>query len=366
MHRIRVVPCLALTQTGPRPPCAKFLAHEVRHSGFLEAVTPLVRFGLVASTLLVLAGACQRVRLLSVDAGAGAAGVGGEGAGGFAGTSVTGGGGSVAGASGAANAGGGGDTSGAAAAVGSADGGGGTSGAAAAVGSAGVSGAAGAGGDGGGAAGTTGAAGTGDAGLAPSDGGADADELACMPPASSEETWLACAGGCTACPDILQRFDLYFDHNPGCRPGAACGIVGSICGGACPMPTRADSSCSSQPGNWMGCRGSGCNVDPAVLGQNRDPYIKNHPFCTSTASSGPAVPCAAMCPPVTVGDTFSCDVSANGWPGCRGYGCWVCAELVRDYPRYFQNHPACTPNTTCHSVYYGCNSACPMPGPADK
>lgn len=62
---------------------------------------------------------------------------------------------------------------------------------------------------------------------------------------------------------------------------------------------------------------------------------------------------------------FTCDGTPGQWPGCRGNGCAVCAELVGNAPCYFRNHPSCSPNTTCAGSYFTCNAACPQPTSAD-
>lgn len=65
-------------------------------------------------------------------------------------------------------------------------------------------------------------------------------------------------------------------------------------------------------------------------------------------------------------DGGSCDGSPGGWQGCRGSGCSVCTELTQQYPRYFLNHPSCSPNATCAGAHYTCNSDCPAPSQADR
>jgi hypothetical protein len=73
-------------------------------------------------------------------------------------------------------------------------------------------------------------------------------------------------------------------------------------------------------------------------------------------------------PDVQVSDTaaaLTCDGSPGQWPGCRGNGCAVCAELVGNAPCYFRNHPDCARNTTCNGQYFECNDACPQPTSAD-
>ena len=62
---------------------------------------------------------------------------------------------------------------------------------------------------------------------------------------------------------------------------------------------------------------------------------------------------------------LTCDGTPGQWPGCRGNGCAVCAELVGNAPCYFRNHPACARNTTCNGAYFTCNAACPQPTAAD-
>jgi hypothetical protein len=62
---------------------------------------------------------------------------------------------------------------------------------------------------------------------------------------------------------------------------------------------------------------------------------------------------------------FTCNGTSGQWPGCRGNGCAVCAELVGNAPCYFHNHPSCSPNTTCMGGYFTCNAACPQPTAAD-
>jgi len=62
---------------------------------------------------------------------------------------------------------------------------------------------------------------------------------------------------------------------------------------------------------------------------------------------------------------LSCDGSPTGWRACRGSGCWVCSEMVKDYPAYFINHPSCTKNDTCAGQFYACSDACPAPTAED-
>jgi hypothetical protein len=61
----------------------------------------------------------------------------------------------------------------------------------------------------------------------------------------------------------------------------------------------------------------------------------------------------------------TCEGVPGMWRGCRGTGCHVCAELVANYPCYFQNHPNCVSNSTCDGQYFTCSDACPAPTQAD-
>jgi hypothetical protein len=60
-----------------------------------------------------------------------------------------------------------------------------------------------------------------------------------------------------------------------------------------------------------------------------------------------------------------CSGISSGWRGCRGTGCHACAELLADYPCYFQNHPYCISNSTCGDDHYLCSANCPAPTQAD-
>jgi hypothetical protein len=60
-----------------------------------------------------------------------------------------------------------------------------------------------------------------------------------------------------------------------------------------------------------------------------------------------------------------CSGASGGWLGCRGTGCHACIDLLEDYPRYFQNHPNCVPNTTCNGSHYTCSANCPAPTSSD-
>jgi len=60
-----------------------------------------------------------------------------------------------------------------------------------------------------------------------------------------------------------------------------------------------------------------------------------------------------------------CDGTPGQWNGCRGTGCNVCAEQVANAPCYFRNHPNCNKNDTCAGQYFTCNANCPAPSGAD-
>ena len=60
----------------------------------------------------------------------------------------------------------------------------------------------------------------------------------------------------------------------------------------------------------------------------------------------------------------TCNGSPGEWQGCRGTGCQVCVTKVAGYPYYFDHHPNCVPNN-CGGLFYTCNSACPAPTAAD-
>jgi hypothetical protein len=61
-----------------------------------------------------------------------------------------------------------------------------------------------------------------------------------------------------------------------------------------------------------------------------------------------------------------CEGTPGQWAGCRGTGCTVCAETLTGFSRYFTNHPGCAKNDTCAGQFFTCNGACPAPTNADK
>jgi hypothetical protein len=61
-----------------------------------------------------------------------------------------------------------------------------------------------------------------------------------------------------------------------------------------------------------------------------------------------------------------CSGTSGQWSGCRGTGCWVCAEKTAQFPYYFANHPLCEKNPTCANQFGTCNASCPQPTDSDK
>jgi hypothetical protein len=65
----------------------------------------------------------------------------------------------------------------------------------------------------------------------------------------------------------------------------------------------------------------------------------------------------------------TCTGTPGTWAACAGNGCSVCTARTKDYPRYFENHPHCSPNVACGdnpSFGYTCNSNCPAPTDSDR
>lgn len=179
--------------------------------------------------------------------------------------------------------------------------------------------------------------------------------------------WIGCNASCGLCGEMLTGFDLYLQNNPRCGLAVGrCDGATRTCNADCPRPTLADISCRPAAEGWPGCVGSGCAIDPAQVAAYPG-YFTAHPFChpANTAHSGNRVGCAAACPPPTESDRAERH-GTGSWDGCRGYGIWVCVELVEGYPRYFKNHPFCVPNGTCDGAHFSCNEACPPPGPGDR
>lgn len=126
--------------------------------------------------------------------------------------------------------------------------------------------------------------------------------------------------------------------------------------------------CDGSPGQWDGCRGTGCWVCSEKLVEFPR-YLQNHPNCVKNDTcAGQFFTCNAACPAPTDADrdVQACTGTPGQWSGCRGTGCFVCSEKTKDYPLYFQNHPSCVKNDTCAGEFYTCNANCPAPTDADK
>lgn len=138
--------------------------------------------------------------------------------------------------------------------------------------------------------------------------------------------------------------------------GGAAGAGGEGQGPACAEPDRV----------WRGCvSGQPCTVCAAEIAQF-PLYLQQHPRCQAWPCDHNPVhdSCSSDCPPP--GGRDQCDGTPGNWKGCRGLGCYVCSVLVRDYPKYFQNHPVCSANPSCQGQYYTCSAACPPPAPEDR
>ena len=70
--------------------------------------------------------------------------------------------------------------------------------------------------------------------------------------------------------------------------------------------------------------------------------------------------------PQDAGVELTCQGTPGQWAGCGGDGCSACTDRLRDYTRYFQNHPGCTANPSCGGVSVTCNDKCPAPTEADR
>ena len=124
---------------------------------------------------------------------------------------------------------------------------------------------------------------------------------------------------------------------------------------------EVNALCEGTPGEWEGCRGSGCSVcSDAANFSYYDLYFLAHPSCSlNTTCGGLHFLCNEACPEPSATDTSS--GSASSWVACRGSGIYVCEEKVAGYDHYFENHPLCQPNSTCNGLYFWCSAACPPP-----
>ncbi len=128
------------------------------------------------------------------------------------------------------------------------------------------------------------------------------------------------------------------------------------------------ATCDGTPGQWDGCRGTGCFVCSEKL-TDFPRYFTNHPGCVKNDTcAGQFFTCNAACPAPADADRDPavCNGTQGQWDGCRGTGCSVCSEKLADFPRYFANHPSCLKNDTCAGQFFTCNAACPAPADADR
>jgi len=61
-----------------------------------------------------------------------------------------------------------------------------------------------------------------------------------------------------------------------------------------------------------------------------------------------------------------CCSQPGEWLGCWGSGCLVCQQDIAAFPHYMEHHPACVITDCAPSARGACNSACPMPTAADQ
>jgi hypothetical protein len=130
------------------------------------------------------------------------------------------------------------------------------------------------------------------------------------------------------------------------------------------------ATCNGTPGQWAGCRGTGCEVCSETT-DLYPYYFANHPKCDRNLTcDGQVFTCNSHCPSPTKADkkpaAGRCNGTSGQWAGCRGNGCAVCSEAIADYPYYFLNHPSCVKNDTCAGQLFTCNASCPAPTDADK
>lgn len=137
-----------------------------------------------------------------------------------------------------------------------------------------------------------------------------------------------------------------------CSPSGCTGQVAGSPNGQ-PGPTLILTATASTGSAFVGWRGdcTGSAVSVAV-------QIEKDIACEAVFDRAPAQ-CESP-------EDVDCDGTPGQWAGCRGLGCWVCEELVRDYPYYFDHNPCCKRNTTCAGRYFTCNAKCPAPTDADR
>lgn len=170
----------------------------------------------------------------------------------------------------------------------------------------------------------------------------------------------------------MQKCNASCEWDPcvSCTPGdwRACGAGAQTCsprGTWCECQQTASDSCSGSPGGFQGCRGNGCAVCAEKV-REYPCYFENHPQCKPNHTCGGQYgACNANCPAPTLSDKCTCNGTAGEWNGCRGTGCSACSELVADYPCYFIHRPSCMKNDACGGEYYQCNDRCSAPGESD-
>jgi len=116
--------------------------------------------------------------------------------------------------------------------------------------------------------------------------------------------------------------------------------------------------------SWSGCRGTGCTTCAEKTGAY-PLYRYNHPKCGISNTCGNSFyACSTNCPAPTAADL--CDGTPGQWAGCRGSGCTVCQEKLAQYPNYARRHPMCTVSTSCANRFFTCNANCPAPTDLDR
>ncbi len=152
---------------------------------------------------------------------------------------------------------------------------------------------------------------------------------------------------------------------PGVGGAGAPGAAGESSVGVAGQDSEA--TCALPPVNsWRGCfGGQPCQVCSTLIA-DYPLYLARHPDCQSyyACDHGVQNTCSSSCPRPSGAD--QCDGTVGNWKGCRGLGCYVCTELVADYPHYFMNHPFCISNNTCEGTYFTCSAACPSPEENDR
>lgn len=146
------------------------------------------------------------------------------------------------------------------------------------------------------------------------------------PPAPDDASGRTCTcapgfGDCNGSPSDGCEVDLGSSF-------ANCGACGAYCVGDC-----VNGGCVPTCGNGQCNGGETCSN------------------CARDCGTCPAPACAG---------------TPGQWSGCRGSGCAVCAELLVGFPHYLDNHPACVGNPTCAGQFFTCNADCPAPTAADQ